>query len=135
MTLILDSSALLAIALNEPAADVVLNRMQNTSDGVLIHAVNATEVAYKLMLKGVPEDAAWEATSFGGLQRISDVSDVITHAVARLKTTSPFLSLADCFCLALGEYLEADVITSDGRFQRATTLAKVFIFRQQERLK
>lgn len=58
MTLVLDASALLAVALREPGGDVVLSRIKNASDGVLIHAVNATEVAFKLMARGIPEDAA-----------------------------------------------------------------------------
>jgi PIN domain nuclease of toxin-antitoxin system len=125
MILVLDASALLAIALREAGGDVVLSRIQNAFDGVLIHAVNATEVAFKLMAKGVPENAAWTAATFEGVQRISDVSDEITRTVARLKIANPFLSLGDCFCLSLGEYVEGEVLTSDGGFSRAATTAKI----------
>ncbi len=129
MTLVLDASALLAVALREHGGDEVLSRIKNASDGVLIHAVNATEVALKLMAKGIPENAAWMAATFEGVRRISDVGDGITRPVARLKTANPFLSLGDCFCLSLGEYVEGEVLTSDGGFSRAATTAKICRFR------
>ncbi len=129
MTLVLDASALLAIALRETGGDVVLSRIRNSFDGVLIHAVNATEVAAKLMARGIPENASWTAATFEGVQRISDAGDEIIRAVARLKSANPFLSLGDCFCLSLGEYVDGEVLTGDGGFSRAATTARICQFR------
>lgn len=69
------------------------------------------------------------AATFEGVRRISDVGDGITRAVARLKIVNPFLSLGDCFCLSLGEYVDGEVLTSDGGFSRAATVAKILRFR------
>ncbi len=127
---VLDASALLAVALSEPGGDVVLAEMRKVPGDVLIHAVNAYEVAFKLMIRGVSEASAWEAATYGGVRLVRDMGTAITVGASRLKASSMFLSMADTFCLALGEVVGGVVLTSDKAFSNAKTAAKVFLFRE-----
>ncbi len=127
--IILDASALLAVALHEPGGEVVSFHMQSTPDAVIIHAVNALEVAYKLMDKGMSEEFAWTAASFGGAMRIEDTDQDIISIAARIKTKNPYLSLGDSFCLALAEEVRGIVLTSDKGFAKAKTSAEVIMIR------
>ncbi len=126
---ILDASALLAIALDEPgAADVVRHMIPGKT---YIHAVNAFEVAAKLMAKAVSEADAWSAATFGGVITIDEAGIPINRRAARLKHANPHLSLGDCFCLALAEDMRGCAITSDGGFAIAETSARVVMFRSK----
>lgn len=88
-TIVLDASALIAIALHEPGGEAVLDRIESASGNALIHAVNVFEVASKLMAKGVPEAEAWESADFGGIMRIEDVGDHMVRSAVRLKQANP----------------------------------------------
>lgn len=125
--IILDASALLAIALNEPGAESVVRRM--VWGGTYIHAINAFEVAAKLMKKAITEEDAWNAAAFGGVITIDDAGAPINRRAATLKYMNEHLSLGDCFCLALAEEMQGCAVTSDGGFAIAKTSAKVILFR------
>lgn len=127
-TLVLDASALLAIALDEPGAQSVMQQMREAEE-CYIHAVNAFEVASKLMIKTLTEEDAWSAVAFGGARMIDDAGGQLGKTAAKLKYLNNHLSLGDCFCLALGEDLRCAVVTSDGGFAIAKTSAQVVIFR------
>lgn len=124
---ILDASALLAIALDERGAEDVVRYM--TAGQTYIHAVNAFEVATKLMAKTVTEEDAWMAVAFSGVVTIDDAGSPINRRAAKLKNGNQHLSLGDCFCLALAEDMKGRVITSDGGFAIAQTSAEVVMFR------
>ena len=123
---VLDACALIALALDEKGSDVVLEHMRCTA---YIHAINAFEVAVKLMGKTISEEDAWSAAAFGGVQCIDDVGYPLRRRAARLKSVNTHLSLGDCFCLALAEELYGSVVTSDGGFSTAKTTAQVIRFR------
>lgn len=125
---ILDASALLAIALDEPGAGEAIRRMGLPGEA-FIHAINAFEVATKLMAKSLSEDDAWSAAAFGGVVTISDAGGILGRRAAKLKHVNQHLSLGDCFCLALAEDMGGLVITSDGGFAIAKTTATVVMFR------
>ena len=127
--LILDASALLAIAKGEPGSDSVYALLRSSSGNMFIHAINAFEVSYKLMLWGFSEDAAWELAGMGGAIKVDDAGDYVGRRAARLKVASPYLSLGDCFCIALAEDMEGRVLTSDGVFAKVQTSAEVILLR------
>ncbi len=127
--LVLDASALIAIALREPGDDVVAAIMDTAIGNCFIHAINAFEVAYKLMTKKVSEAEAWNAAAFGGAVKIDDAGDFVGKRAARLKISAPSLSLGDCFCIALAEDFGGRVLTSDGGFAKARTSAEILMFR------
>lgn len=99
--------------------------MRVASGNAYIHTINAFEVAYKLMKLSFSESAAWEISSMNGLIKVDDAGDFVGRRAARLKIASPFLSLGDCFALALAESLSGCVITGDREFARAKTYAVV----------
>jgi len=127
--IILDASALIAIALREPGDDAVVRLMDSAVGNCFIHAINAFEVAYKLMNKDISETEAWDAAAFGGAIKIDDAGDFVGKGAARLKIANPSLSLGDCFCIALAEDMEGRILTSDGGFAKAKTSAEIIMFR------
>jgi PIN domain nuclease of toxin-antitoxin system len=130
-TIVLDASALIAVALHEPGGEAVLDRIRSAPGNAIIHAINVFEVVSKLMAKGVPEAEAWESADFGGILRIEDVGDYMVRNAVRLKQANPHLSLGDCFCLALAEDVEGYALSSDNGFSIAKTSADVVMFRKR----
>lgn len=127
--LVLDSSALLAITLHETGDDFVLTQIRSASAGALVHSVNVFEIVYKLVLRGIPEDAAWEAATFGGIEIVDDAGEALTKRAIHLKVNNLHLSMGDCYCVALAESVQGRVLTSDKGFDRAKTVAEVIQFR------
>lgn len=127
--MVLDASALLAVALHERGGDVVLGHIRRCGAGILIHAINAFEVVTKLRYRGLSEADAWAVVGFHDVTRVDDIGDDILHTAARIKFSAPSLSLGDCFCLALTEYAGGVCLTSDKGFLSADTAAVVNIFR------
>lgn len=128
-TLILDASALIAVALHEPGGDAVLAHIQKSGAGALLHAVNAYEVVAKLRERGLSENDAWNAVQLNRIRRVTEIDDDMIRLAANLKRQSPHLSMGDCFCLALAEYFEGACLTSDNGFSTAKTTATVILFR------
>ncbi len=126
---ILDASALLAVAKGEPGRDKVKQIIDQSFGEVLIHIVNAFEVAYKLMLWGVDEESAWEFVDIDSVSIVGYVDEVFVKKAALLKYGHPFLSMADSFCITLAEELHGKVLTSDRVFNKVRTSAQIVIFR------
>ena len=107
---VLDASALLAIAFNEPGADIAISRMAACS----VSAVNYSEASAKMIDKGF--DPA-EAT--GWLDALAlDIVAFDRAAAARAAALRPIvgarrLSFADRACIALAADIEATAVTTD----------------------
>ena len=109
MTIIFDSSAMLALLRDESGADVVAAAMP----GAVMCAVNVAEVAERLR----------RDFEKGAVQKSLDLILPITIAVdkelaiaagfMRATTLSAGLSLGDRFCLALGARMNVPVLTAD----------------------
>lgn len=127
--LILDSSALLATYFQEPGAAFVLDGMRDAADRLFIHGANTCEVAYKLLQHGWPWRTVWQYSPPASVRQIDDIKGTLGTRAVALKSTHPFLSLADCLAIALSEQLEGDVITSDRQFSKVATTAKVILIR------
>ena len=107
---VVDASALLAVAHNEVGTDNVLAVRQQA----IISAVNACEVYQKLLRCGLPEAAisTW-------LQTL--VAEIVPFTWSRSRLAAQWhvrsrdlgLSLADCICLALGEEYQCTILTAD----------------------
>lgn len=111
MTTVLDASAILALLLKEPGAHVVEAALEgDTRCG----AANWSEVAQKVSSL---DRAYWEpvrATLLHGYgMRIEPVVVEDAEWAARRWIRGEGLSLADRLCLALGERLDAPIITAD----------------------
>ena len=111
MSVVLDSSALLALVQSEPGADVVAEAIE--SDAVM-SAVNFSEVLAKLADRGYAWDAAEEELSELNLTvETFDTDKAIAAGLLRPLTRSLGLSLGDRACIALGLRLGLGVLTAD----------------------
>jgi ribonuclease VapC len=123
---VLDASAVLAVAHREPGAKRVLAR----SRGAVMSSVNAAEVYSKLLQHGLN---ASEVAS-GLLQLVTQVipfDDTLALQAGTLHARSRDrgLSLADCACLALGQSLGRPVLTADRRWTEIPDVGKVELLR------
>jgi ribonuclease VapC len=123
---VLDASALLAVAHREPGAEQVLARSRDA----VISAVNLAEVYSKLAQRGLSADAI-----SSGLRHL--VAGVIPFdeplamqtALLHARTREHGLALADCACLALGQWLDKPVLTADRRWAEVPDCGKVELIR------
>ena len=108
---VLDSSAVLAVILEEPGAEIVRALMVSAK---VISAVNFEEVRTKLIDRGLRPHDALEAISKMRLQveAFTD-ADAVRASDLRTVTREAGLSLGDRACLALGQRLNAVVVTAD----------------------
>lgn len=111
---VLDSSAVLAVILEEPGAERVVAYLP----GAKLSAVNAGEVAAKLRDLAMPEQTV-EAV-LAGLQvdiRPHARGDALSAGFLRPATRAAGLSLGDRACLALAASLGLPAITADRSWQ------------------
>ena len=124
---VLDSSAVLAVLLDEPGANVV-NALDASQK--VISSVNFEEVRTKLIDRGMtPEDAL---QAIGKLQlriEVFAVGDAVMASTLRPSTRQFGLSLGDRACLALGQKLNAVVMTSDQTWKKVDLPVKVELIR------
>ena len=108
---VLDSSAVLAVILEEPGAEFV---RALTASAKVISAVNFEEVRTKLIDRGMRAHEALEALTKMRLQveAFTD-ADAVRASDLRIVTKEAGLSLGDRACLALGQRLNAVVVTAD----------------------
>jgi PIN domain nuclease of toxin-antitoxin system len=107
---VLDASAALAVLNEEPGADYVRARLEDS----VIGAVNVVEVGSRLADVGIASDDARRAFALLHLPVIEFGVDLVEIAVAlRPATRQLGLSLADRACLALAIRQGAVALTSD----------------------
>ena len=110
MPIVYDSSAVLAILLDEPGA----RRAAETLDHGVLSAVNASEVVARLIDQGAKDDDARGALQGLDLAiRPFDESLAVAAGLLRRSTRRHGLSLGDRACLALALRERAPVLTAD----------------------
>ena len=109
MTAVLDASAVLAFLAGEPGADVVEEAL---TGGTVCSAVNWSEVAQKVRAGGGDWSVASALLLSYGLS-LHDATARDGEAAAALWQRGSGLSLADRFCLALANRLDAVALTAD----------------------
>jgi ribonuclease VapC len=110
MSGVLDASAVLAIANDEPGGDVVRARLA----GSIMSLVNAIEVGTKLMDKGLSFEQAWDTLDLLDIPLVDLDAGLAAESVAlRHLTRTHGLSLADRVCLALAVREGLPAITAD----------------------
>jgi len=121
---VVDASAVLAWLQDEPGSDAAERYLM---DGV-IGAANWSEVLQKSRQHGAPTGlVARLLTSFG-----LDVAEVTAEDAERAATlwqAGSVLSLADRLCLALGQRLQAPVVTTDSAWALVAGLPEVVLIR------
>jgi len=115
MRAVIDSSALLALILDEPGATEV----EPLLDTIVISTVNIAEVVAALARDGNPEADIREIVTGLALTAIApDEELAIDAGILRRATDRAGLSLGDRFCLALARRLSAPAITADRAWTR-----------------
>ena len=110
MSIVFDSSAVLAILLDEPGAQ----RASAILDGGVLSAVNASEVVARLIDQGASdEDARGALHGLDLAVRPFDGSLAVAAGLLRRATRRHGLSLGDRACLALAHRERAPVLTAD----------------------
>ncbi len=123
---VLDASAALAALNDETGASEVWPLLP----GALISAVNAAEVAAKLVDGGTLVGKANEFIQRLGLTVISfGETDVVATARLRQRTRAAGLSLGDRACLALAQRYGVTAVTADREWQRVETDVDVRLIR------
>ena len=111
MTTVFDASAILALLLREPGADVV---QESLVGDARCGAANWSEVAQKVFSVSPTYWAPVRATLLQGygMQIEAVIAEDAEWAASRWRKGEG-LSLADRLCLALGERLDAEILTAD----------------------
>ena len=111
MSVVFDSSALLAIAFEENGADVAARRLS----GGITSAVNASEVVARFVDLGVSgEDARASLLGFGLEIRLFDTALAVAAGLLRAATREKgLLSLGDRACMALAMREQVGIVTAD----------------------
>ena len=113
MSIVFDSSAVLAITFGERGADRAAEAL---GDGIL-SAVNASEVVARLVERGDDDAEARETLRYLGLSiRPFDEGLAIAAGLLRRTTREHGLSLGDRACLALAHRERTPVLTADRRW-------------------
>jgi ribonuclease VapC len=123
---VVDSSVVLAIVYRETGWETVVEFL----DEAVMSSVNLAEVQGKLVGRGMPSDAAWEAI-FHVVSRF-ELFDAEQGRIAGdliLKTRAHGLSLGDRACLALGVKLGLPVYTMDRAWKGLKIGVKVHVLR------
>lgn len=114
MSVVFDSSAVLALIWLEPGHDVVEAHMNDAT----ISAANIAEVYTKCADRGLDIDEVRDLISEMKLAVAPfDEGQAFRSGRLRLQTRQKGLSLGDRACLALAESLDAKVVTSDRVWQ------------------
>ena len=110
MSVVFDSSALLAITFGEEGAAVALR----AAEDAIMSAVNVTEVITRLVDRGASrEEALRSLRRVGPAVRPFDESLALDASFLRAATRQYGLSLGDRACLALAMRERATVVTAD----------------------
>ena len=110
MSVVFDSSALLAIVFQEDGAEAAERRLS----GGIVSAVNAAEVIARLVDFGTSgEDARNALLNFGLEIRPFDTVLAVAAGQLRAATREKGLSLGDRACVALAVREQAGIVTAD----------------------
>lgn len=115
MRFVMDSSSLIALLRDEAGAEMVADILSGADNSCAVHAVNMCEVFYEFRRSGdesVAQRVVHDLISTG-LAVHGDMDTEMWQAAGRLKADVRRVSLADCFCLALADREDAEVVSAD----------------------
>lgn len=114
MIYVLDSSAMIALANDEPGSDVVEALLTDPQNRCYAHAINLCEVFYDSYRRSSEARASELITELleDVIER-RDLDGTFWQHVGKLKAIHRKVSLADCFALSLTLRLGGELVTSD----------------------
>lgn len=119
MSLVFDSSAMLALLRDEKGADAVSDLLSDADVPKLAHAVNLCEVFYDVLRTGGEADAeaGIAALQREGIEERDDMEEAfwrdVAALVAKYRNGGKRLALGDAFGVALARRLNAAFVTAD----------------------
>ena len=125
-SIVLDASAVLALINNEKGSEVVLAALPHA----IICSVNLSEVVSKLTDRGLVEAEIREDLD-GFELRIIDFDRELAYRSGLLRdTTKAFgLSFGNRACLAVGQWLSCEILTSDKAWSKLNFSVPITIIR------
>ena len=107
---VVDTSAIMAILLDEPGQDIAAK----LASGGLLSSVNFAEILTKCVEKALPPDVARIYVRDANIEIVAfGAEDALVSAVLFAKTRKGILSLGDRACLATAIPRKATVVTAD----------------------
>lgn len=126
MTVVLDASALLAYLQDGPGQE----KVEVVLADAVISSVNWAEVVQKSVAAGVDVEGMQQDVSALGLAILPFTADDADYAGRLWQQTRQYgLSLGDRACLALGQFLQAPVLTTDCAWVRLDLPVTVHLLR------
>lgn len=124
--MILDASAVMAVVLNEPGADMVMKSLDNAT----ISAVSFAEAFTSMQSKGMTAETAEQVLHAMNMS-VEPATEAHARSAARMwpRTKNAGLSLGDRFCLALALERDDEVLTADRAWASVAHGAKVTYIR------
>lgn len=115
MIYVTDASALIALIQDEPGADLVEALLGSGIDTCLVHAVNLCEAYYDFVRASDVgrADELIAGLMDTGLVVREDMDAAFWQRAGLYKANVKRVSLADCFCMALADRLDAEIVTAD----------------------
>jgi PIN domain nuclease of toxin-antitoxin system len=123
LSVVLDSSAVIALMKGEPGSD----RVQAVLPEAIISVVNLAEVAAVLSRGSSPQRVRAAVAGIGVVAVPADEETAIAAGLLAPTTAAAGLSLGDRFCLALAQRVGATVLTGDRAWTRVATDVNVTV--------
>lgn len=126
MTIVLDTSVLLALLWDEPGAERIVPALGEAR----VSAVNLAELVSKLVERGASEREAVEVVEGLGLEvAVFDAEQAFTVGFLRRPTRGLGLSIGDRACLSLARRDGAVALTADRNWSRAEIGVEIEVIR------
>jgi PIN domain nuclease of toxin-antitoxin system len=115
MNYILDGSALVAYLRDEAGAEIVERLLLDTRNPCFAHAINLCEVFYDFHRANGEADAQSAVGRLLAARVLprDDMDPALWQQAGRHKAAYRRISIADCFCIALAQKLNGEVVTCD----------------------
>jgi ribonuclease VapC len=124
--LVVDASVLLAVLLGEPGGRAAESRLA----GSAMAAVNLAEVLSQLVQRGLTIDDLAVLIQRLDVEVVpADLPQAVRAAGLHAATRAHGLALADCFCLALAQERDAEVLTADRTWTRVKSGVTITVIR------
>lgn len=133
---VLDSSAVLALLFDEPAAEQVeeiFGKAADESKEVYISAVNWTEVLYRVQhVQGEAGMKAAKQFEHETTLTVKEIDRDLAELAADLKAKHR-LSIGDAYCAALAKQMKAVLVTGDQEFEPLESQFKKIVWLKEEK--
>jgi len=126
----MDTSAICALAFDEPGADKVLAHLRQ--GGCIMHAVNTSEICFTLPRKRPGHFNRQSARAWlieHGIRVFNGFDETWADAVAEIRLENKALNIGDGVAVALAASLEIPLLVAEKAFEDAADCATINLIR------